>query len=78
MLIRKAAALHIPPLAAWAPVLLAQFFIAIVIGYVTTRAIEFPFLRIRDAIFPARRKGAKGEGMPEELEVPAVGGQHAS
>jgi hypothetical protein len=42
---------------------------------VTTRAIEFPFLRIRDAIFPARRKGARGEGMPEELEVPTVRGQ---
>ena len=78
MLIRKFAALHVPAIAAWAPVLIAQFVIAIVIGYVTTRAIEFPFLRIRDAIFPARRKGAKGEGMPEELEVPAVGGQHAS
>ncbi|MGF6762810.1 peptidoglycan/LPS O-acetylase OafA/YrhL [Paraburkholderia sp. GAS33] len=75
MLIRKFAALHVPAIAAWAPVLIAQFAIAIVIGYVTTRAIEFPFLRIRDAIFPARRKGAKGEGMPEELEVPAVGGQ---
>lgn len=75
MLIRKAEAMHIPPVAAWAPVLIAQFMIAIVIGYVTTRAIEFPFLRLRDAIFPARRKGAKGsDAMPEELEVPAVGG----
>ncbi|HEV3423956.1 MAG TPA: acyltransferase [Paraburkholderia sp.] len=74
MLIRKFAALHIPAIAAWAPVLIAQFLIAIAIGYVTTRAIEFPFLRIRDAIFPARRKGVKGEGMPEELEVPAVRG----
>jgi len=75
MLIRKFAALHVPAIAAWAPVLIAQFVIAIVIGYVTTRAIEFPFLRIRDAIFPARRKGPKGEGMPEEVEVPAVGGR---
>lgn len=74
MLIRKFAALHVPAIAAWAPVLIAQFVIAIVIGYVTTRAVEFPFLRLRDAIFPARRKGPKGEGMPEELEVPAVGG----
>ena len=74
MLIHKFEAWHVPAIAAWAPVLIAQFVIAIVIGYVTTRAIEFPFLRIRDAIFPARRKGARGEGMPEELEVPAVGG----
>jgi hypothetical protein len=35
-----------------------------VIGYVTTRAIEFPFLKIRDALFPAKRKG--------EMEVPVV------
>jgi peptidoglycan/LPS O-acetylase OafA/YrhL len=75
MLIHKLAGWHVPPVAAWAPVLIAQFVIAIVIGYVTTRAIEFPFLRIRDAIFPARRKGARGEGMPEELEVPTVRGQ---
>jgi peptidoglycan/LPS O-acetylase OafA/YrhL len=74
MLIRKFEGWHVPAIAAWAPVLIAQFVIAIAIGYVTTRAIEFPFLRIRDAIFPARRKGAKGAGMPEELEVPAVGG----
>lgn len=74
MLIHRFEAWHVPAIAAWAPVLIAQFAIAIVIGYVTTRAIEFPFLRIRDAIFPARRKGARGEGMPEELEVPAVGG----
>ena len=53
-------------LAAWALVLAAQFGIAIVIGYVTTRAIEFPFLKIRDALFPAKRKGALED-------VPAVG-----
>ncbi len=64
MLIRKTAALHVPPLAAWAIVLGAQFCIAIVIGYVTTRAIEFPFLKVRDALFPAKRKG--------EMEVPVV------
>lgn len=64
MLIRKTEALHVPPLAAWALVLGAQFCIAIVIGYVTTRAIEFPFLKIRDALFPAKRKG--------EMEVPVV------
>lgn len=74
MLIHKLAAWHVPAIAAWAPVLIAQFVIAIAIGYVTTRAVEFPFLRLRDAIFPARRKGPKGEGMPEEVEVPAVRG----
>jgi hypothetical protein len=43
----------------------AQFAIAIIVGYVTTRAVEFPFLRIRDALFPAKRKGP--------IEVPAAG-----
>jgi peptidoglycan/LPS O-acetylase OafA/YrhL len=66
ILIRKLAAFHVPTLAAWALVLAAQFGIAIVIGYVTTRAIEFPFLKIRDALFPAKRKGALED-------VPAVG-----
>jgi peptidoglycan/LPS O-acetylase OafA/YrhL len=56
MLIRKAAALHLPALPAWFAIMFAQFAIAIVVGYVTTRAVEFPFLRIRDAVFPARRK----------------------
>ena len=64
ILINKAAAMHVPPLIAWALVLSAQFCIAIVIGYVTTRAVEFPFLKIRDALFPAKRKG--------EMEVPVV------
>jgi peptidoglycan/LPS O-acetylase OafA/YrhL len=64
IMIRKMAALHVPPLAAWAFVMSAQFCIAIVVGYVTTRAIEFPFLKIRDALFPAKRKG--------EMEVPVV------
>jgi peptidoglycan/LPS O-acetylase OafA/YrhL len=64
ILINKAAAMHVPPLVAWALVLSAQFCIAIVIGYVTTRAVEFPFLKIRDALFPAKRKG--------EMEVPVV------
>jgi peptidoglycan/LPS O-acetylase OafA/YrhL len=64
IMIRKMAALHVPSLAAWALVMSAQFCIAIVVGYVTTRAIEFPFLKIRDALFPAKRKG--------EMEVPVV------
>jgi len=64
IMIRKMAALHVPSLAAWVLVMSAQFCIAIVVGYVTTRAIEFPFLKIRDALFPAKRKG--------EMEVPVV------
>ncbi|WP_250465395.1 MULTISPECIES: acyltransferase [unclassified Caballeronia] len=56
MLIRRAAALHVPAIPAWFAIMGAQFAIAIVVGYVTTRAVEFPFLRIRDALFPAKRK----------------------
>jgi peptidoglycan/LPS O-acetylase OafA/YrhL len=58
MLIRKATAMHLPALPAWAAIMAAQFAIAIVVGYVTTRAVEFPFLRIRDALFPAKRKAS--------------------
>ena len=68
MLIRKAEALGLPAIPSWAFIMAAQFAIAIIVGYVTTRAVEFPFLRIRDALFPAKRKGA--------IEVPAAG--HAS
>jgi peptidoglycan/LPS O-acetylase OafA/YrhL len=60
-LIHKASALHVPGLLAWPVVLAAQFVIAIVLGYVTTRAIEFPFLRLREALFPDRRERATTE-----------------
>lgn len=56
MLIRKAAAMHLPAIPSWFAIMAAQFAIAIMVGYVTTRAVEFPFLRIRDALFPAKRK----------------------
>jgi peptidoglycan/LPS O-acetylase OafA/YrhL len=58
MLIRKATALHVPAIPAWAAIMAAQFVIAIALGYVTTRAIEFPFLKVRNALFPAERKPA--------------------
>jgi peptidoglycan/LPS O-acetylase OafA/YrhL len=58
MLIRKATALHVPAIAAWAAIMAAQFVIAIVLGYVTTRAVEFPFLKIRNALFPDKRKAS--------------------
>jgi peptidoglycan/LPS O-acetylase OafA/YrhL len=61
MLIRKATALHLPAIPAWAAIMAAQFAIAIVVGYVTTRAVEFPFLKIRDALFPAKRKASVEE-----------------
>ncbi|WP_322106822.1 acyltransferase [Paraburkholderia sp. J41] len=66
-LIRKLAAWQVPALAAWPAVLFAQFFIAILLGWITTRAIEFPFLRLRDALFPDRREAPA----PVTVETPA-------
>jgi peptidoglycan/LPS O-acetylase OafA/YrhL len=74
MMIRKAAAMGLPAIPVWAFVMAAQFGIAIVLGYVTTRAVEFPFLRIRDALFPAKRKGVAVEESPVK-EVPVVEGR---
>lgn len=57
-LIRKATALALPPAAVWGLALAAQFAIAIALGYLTTRAVEYPFLRLREAWFPDRRTAA--------------------
>jgi len=69
-LIRVASAHGAPPLAVWALALPVQFAIAIALGYLTTRAIEYPFLRLRDAWFPDRRASARSGG-----GVAAVKGQ---
>ncbi|RKP50903.1 acyltransferase family protein [Trinickia fusca] len=52
ILIAKATALGVPPLLTWGVALVMQSALAIGVGYATTRAIEFPFLRIRNALFP--------------------------
>ena len=69
MVIRKATALGLAPGVIWIVALTAQFVIAIVIGYVTTRAIEYPFLLIRNALFPEKRSSSVRE------EVPVASGQ---
>ncbi|GLC93716.1 acyltransferase [Cupriavidus sp. TA19] len=56
--IRKALAFGAPVPLVWAAALVLQFGLAIGIGFVTTRAIEFPFLRLRDALFPPRQRRA--------------------
>ncbi|HTH59790.1 MAG TPA: acyltransferase [Paraburkholderia sp.] len=61
--IHKATVLGLPTLAVWALSLAVQFAVAIGLGYLTTRAVEYPFLRLRDSLFPERR-----------MEVPAPGG----
>lgn len=70
-LIHKASALGVPPLAAWPVVIVAQFAIASALGYLTTRAVEFPFLRLRDAMFPDTR----GAIAPARSETSAVDGK---
>ena len=91
ILIHKTAALGVPPLIAWAIVLSGQAAIAITVGYVTTRVVEFPFLLLRNRLFPARQQvltveaakaPAEAESAPQKNEkveevaaVSGVGGQ---
>ncbi|HWX12307.1 MAG TPA: acyltransferase, partial [Trinickia sp.] len=60
VLIAKATARDLPGLVIWAAALVFQTAIAISAGYVTTRLIEFPFLRIRNALFPVGGPGSDG------------------
>jgi len=59
LFIAKATAAGLPRLIVWTGALALQATIAIVAGYVTTRAIEFPFLKLRNALFPAMRTGQR-------------------
>ncbi|CAB3638678.1 acyltransferase family protein [Trinickia soli] len=56
LFIAKAMAAGMPRLLVWGAALAFQTCIAIGVGYVTTRAIEFPFLRLRNALYPAARE----------------------
>jgi peptidoglycan/LPS O-acetylase OafA/YrhL len=84
MLIRKATALGLAPSLIWIVALTAQFAIAIAIGYVTTRAIEYPFLLIRNALFPekhnssVREEAAVAELAPIAGQAPVAGAQLSS
>jgi peptidoglycan/LPS O-acetylase OafA/YrhL len=64
ILIRKASALGLAPSLIWIVALSAQFAFAIGIGYVTTRAIEYPFLKMRNALFPEKRGSSVRETVP--------------
>jgi peptidoglycan/LPS O-acetylase OafA/YrhL len=64
ILIRKTTAMGFPPSLIWVLALTAQFAIAIFIGYVTTRAIEYPFLLMRNALFPEKRSSSVREEVP--------------
>ena len=67
LLIRKATALGLTPSLIWIVALTGQFVIAIGIGYVTSRAIEYPFMLMRNALFPEKRNSSV------RAEVPASG-----
>jgi len=66
LFIRKAMQTGLPVPVVWAPALGVQFAIAIAAGYVTTRAVEFPFLRLREALFPAGARAQPAEALPNE------------
>ncbi|WER48980.1 acyltransferase [Cupriavidus sp. WKF15] len=57
-----------PPLLVWALATVLQFAIALVAGYVTTRLVELPFLRLREAVMPVRRAPLPAAGMAKDLE----------
>jgi peptidoglycan/LPS O-acetylase OafA/YrhL len=59
-----------PPLLIWALATALQFAIAIVAGYVTTRLVEFPFLRLRETVMPARRSTSPTEGTATDRKDP--------
>lgn len=74
LLIAKATSAGMPRLIVWAGALVLQGAIAIGAGYLTTRAIEFPFLRLRNALFPAAREA----GVHSSNERDEAVGQAAS
>jgi peptidoglycan/LPS O-acetylase OafA/YrhL len=80
ILIHKTAALGVPPLIAWAIVLSGQAAIAIVVGYVTTRAVEFPFLLLRNKLFPARQQvlAVEPAKVGEQVEAEIAAAQSSS
>jgi peptidoglycan/LPS O-acetylase OafA/YrhL len=64
----------VPSLIAWIGVVILQFGIATALGYAMTRAVEWPFLRLRDRWLPATRKGiaAATESAPKHADSAAV------
>lgn len=68
ILIAKTTALGLPPLVIWALALAFQTAIAVSVGYVTTRLVEFPFLLLRNALFPVRGPAS----VPPSAPVPVV------
>jgi peptidoglycan/LPS O-acetylase OafA/YrhL len=55
LFVSKATAYGVPPWVTWCVALAMQLAISLGVGYIAARAIEFPFLRLRDALFPDRQ-----------------------
>lgn len=47
-----AACSHLPASSRWGALLISQYLAAIILGVITTKAVEFPMLRLRDRLFP--------------------------
>jgi peptidoglycan/LPS O-acetylase OafA/YrhL len=43
---------HLPTSIRWGALLVSQYLAAIILGVLTTKAVEFPMLRLRDRLFP--------------------------
>jgi peptidoglycan/LPS O-acetylase OafA/YrhL len=43
---------HLPASTQWGALLISQYCAAIILGILTTKAVEFPMLRLRDRLFP--------------------------
>jgi len=43
---------HLPAYSRWGALLVSQYLAAIILGILTTKAVEFPMLRLRDRLFP--------------------------
>jgi peptidoglycan/LPS O-acetylase OafA/YrhL len=43
---------HLPTYSRWGALLVSQYLAAIILGVLTTKAVEFPMLRLRDRLFP--------------------------
>jgi peptidoglycan/LPS O-acetylase OafA/YrhL len=78
MVIRKATAFGLSPSLIWIVALTFQFAFAIAIGYVTTRAIEYPFLLLRNKMFPEKHSSSVREEKPAVVEAAPTAGSEAT
>lgn len=75
--VSKAIAHGVPPPVTWGAALAMQMAISLGVGYIATRTIEFPFLRLRDTLFPDRQFDYKGRRTESARRSPAISGAPA-